>query len=64
MNNPNGNKKSSIESSESEENHPKNSHSVLGGEGQVFSAFNSFLPKYQSKNGRNGGINSNWLTLN
>lgn len=62
--NPNGrHKKSSIESSESEENNVK-SRSVLGGEGQVFNAFNSFLPKYQSKQGRNGGINSNWLTLN
>jgi hypothetical protein len=42
---PNSNKKSSIDSSESEENNTKK-HSVLGGEGQVFNAFNSFMPKY------------------
>lgn len=39
------NKKSSIDSSESEENNTKK-HSVLEGEGQVFNAFNNFMPKY------------------
>lgn len=45
--NPKSCKKSSIESSESEENF--NNHSVLGGEGQVFNTFNSFIPKYQQR---------------
>ncbi len=43
--NPKMKKKSSIDSSESEENNTKK-HSVLEGEGQVFNTFNSFMPKY------------------